>query len=68
MKAYERHRQAVSIAEYISACDTALQIERERVNGAWPEIVTVPRWPGRIERLALVRWIDEPESQGRENN
>jgi hypothetical protein len=54
MKAYERRRQAVSIAEYISACDTALQIERERVNGAWPDSVTVPHWPGRIERLALV--------------
>jgi hypothetical protein len=36
-----------------------LHIELERTGGEWPDSVTVPFWPGPIERAAFVRWLDE---------
>jgi hypothetical protein len=55
----ERERIAASIAQYITQCDDALKATRERINGHWPESVTLPLWPGQIERIALVHWLDE---------
>jgi hypothetical protein len=55
----ERERLAASVAAYITQCDDALHAELERHNGEWPDSVTVPFWPGRVERVALVHWIDE---------
>jgi hypothetical protein len=54
-----RDRRAASIAAYITLCDDALQAELERHNGEWPDHVTVPLWPGPVERLAFVHWLDE---------
>jgi hypothetical protein len=55
----EREELAASIADYISQCDDALRAEQERCNGAWPDRLTVPLWPGRVERVAFVHWLDE---------
>jgi hypothetical protein len=55
----ERERIALSIARYITQCDHALEDARIRANGHWPDSVTLPLWPGQIERLALVHWMDE---------
>jgi hypothetical protein len=55
----EREQRAASVATYITKCDDALLLELERTGGQWPDIVTVPFWPGAIERAAFVRWLDE---------
>lgn len=55
----EREQRAASVAAYITKCDDALHIELERTGGEWPDSMTVPFWPGSIERAAFVRWLDE---------
>jgi hypothetical protein len=66
MKPYEKRRKLqrqLSIAEYINLCDDALSVARRRANGQWPDSVTVPLWPGGLERHALVRWMDETNAR-----
>jgi hypothetical protein len=60
MRPFLKNREwQASVADYISQCDDSLEAARERANGHWPDSVTLPLWPGQIERLALVHWIDE---------
>jgi len=64
----ERERLALSVAAYITECDDALQAEIARANGQWPDRLTVPVWPGSIERRALVHWLDELAARPRPNS
>lgn len=66
MRPYEKRQQLerqISVAEYINQCDEALSAARRRANGQWPDSVTVPLWPGGLERHALVHWMDETNAR-----
>ena len=57
--ARKRQQLAASIAAYITQCDDALRAEMQRCKGAWPDRLTLPLWPAKTERIALVHWMDE---------